>query len=231
MHDTLNSKAPYLKPKLGRRVWIIADHSPRTLNLQEYMSKYPKKLLHCFVDNIRTTLIKALPFYLVYHDDFVNFVTEKIFRWNKETFFASILFFLFVVPLLASLTLRNHLNEFTRELFSTASELFISANQIILGLTVYSSIAIIESWPTISTNCISTAVNLILFVSFIVTLATVTTFLVWIKNNIISMQASEVYVQKLKLLMHRLASKLFRTALNTISKTKKILSSLAFIID
>ncbi|EFL52356.1 hypothetical protein DesfrDRAFT_0845 [Solidesulfovibrio fructosivorans JJ]] len=190
------------------------------------MLKSSKTLLRCFTGNLINALIKALPFYLVYQNNYIDFVIERIFRWNNETLLALILFLFFALPLLISLIVRKHLNEFTRELLSTSSELLISANQIILGLLIYSGIVIIKTWPQTITDYLATIFHSISFIAFTALLTIATTFLVWLKNNIIAIQASEEHIQRLKFFMGKMSSSLLKIALNTASKVKKY--SLAF---
>lgn len=184
------------------------------------MSKYPKKILRCFNDNIITTLIKALPFYLVYYNDFINIVAEKISKWNNEIFLEFILFIFFASSLFISLIFRKHLNDYTRKLLSVLSDLFISANQIVLGLLLYSYPIIIDSRHPAGTGSISVIYQYITLVLFTLVMIIVTTLSTWMKNNLITTQASEEHIQRLQFFIHRLASNSFNTILNVVSKTK-----------
>ncbi len=174
------------------------------------MSNCMRKTILYSAKNITTSLIKALPFYIIYHDNFIGFASDKISRWNNELALALTLLAFFTTSLFIAIVFRKCLNTSVRNLLLTFSELFISTNQVILGLILYSYGALIELGCPIITMHIGILFHHIKIISFILLILMWTTSTLWLKNNMIAMQPREEHIQHLKLFMTRAASKLSR---------------------
>lgn len=174
------------------------------------MSNCVRKIILYSAKNITISLIKALPFYIVYHNNFIDFASDKISKWNNELALALTLLAFFTTSLFIAIVFRKCLNTSVRNLLLTFSELFISTNQVILGLILYSYVALIEpGYPkiTLHINVLFRHIEIIFFILLILTWTTST---LWVKNNLIAIQPREEHIQYIKLFMTKVASKLSR---------------------